>query len=177
MAEVKPPTVSPENESIFNQYTIRAQRRDELQAYLKAKGIGTSVYYPLPLHLQPCFAYLGYQTGACPVSEQAAQEVLSLPIYPELTHGTAGRGGGGGEILLRALIHMSKRALLEKIERREAVVGIIGLGYVGLPLAVEFAKAGLRVVGLRRERACGRAPESRGVAHPGRSGGARWPPW
>ncbi len=87
VAEVKPPTVTPENESIFNQYTIRAQRRDELQAYLKGKGIGTSVYYPLPLHLQPCFAYLGYQAGACPVSEQAAHEVLSLPIYPELTNG------------------------------------------------------------------------------------------
>ncbi len=87
VAEVKPPMVDPANESIFNQYTIRAQRRDELQAYLKGKGIGTSVYYPLPLHLQPCFAYLGYQAGACPVSEQAASEVLSLPIFPELTNG------------------------------------------------------------------------------------------
>lgn len=86
VAEVKPPVVALGNESIFNQYTMRAQRRDELQAYLKGKGIGTSVYYPLPLHLQPCFAYLGYRAGACPVSEQAAREVLSLPIYPELTN-------------------------------------------------------------------------------------------
>jgi dTDP-4-amino-4,6-dideoxygalactose transaminase len=82
---VRTPVVDPDNESIFNQYTIRAERRDELQTYLKARGIGSSIYYPLPLHLQPCFAYLGYEQGRCPVSEQAATEVLSLPIYPELT--------------------------------------------------------------------------------------------
>lgn len=83
--EIRTPVVDPANESIFNQYTIRVEKRDELQAFLKAKGIGTSVYYPLPLHLQPCFAYLGYKKGAFPESEKAAQEVLSLPIYPELT--------------------------------------------------------------------------------------------
>ena len=79
-----PPAIDPKNESIFNQYTIRAQRRDDLQAYLKSKQIGTAVYYPLPLHLQPCFAYLGYREGSCPESEKASKEVLSLPIYPEL---------------------------------------------------------------------------------------------
>jgi dTDP-4-amino-4,6-dideoxygalactose transaminase len=81
------PYVAPENESIFNQYTVRVAggRRDELQAALKAAGIGSSIYYPLPLHLQPCFAYLGYREGQCPESERAAKEVLSLPIYPELT--------------------------------------------------------------------------------------------
>ena len=85
VAEIRTPFVQPANESIFNQYTIRAERRDELQAFLKQKGIGTSVYYPLPLHLQPCFAYRGYSQGQFPESERAAKEVLSLPIFPELT--------------------------------------------------------------------------------------------
>ncbi|MES2522333.1 MAG: DegT/DnrJ/EryC1/StrS family aminotransferase [Gemmatimonadota bacterium] len=79
------PYVEPENTSIFNQYTIRVADRDGLKAHLTSRGIGSSVYYPLPLHLQPCFAYLGYQEGQCPESERAAKEVLSLPIYPELT--------------------------------------------------------------------------------------------
>lgn len=81
------PYVAPENESIFNQYTLRIPggRRDALQAFLKERGVGTSIYYPLPLHLQPCFAYLGYREGQCPESERAATEVLSLPIFPELT--------------------------------------------------------------------------------------------
>jgi len=82
---VHPPAISTANESIFNQYTIRAERRDELQAHLKARGIGSAIYYPLPLHLQPCFAYLGYRPGQLPESERASHEVLSLPVYPELT--------------------------------------------------------------------------------------------
>lgn len=83
--EVTTPYVDPANTSIYNQYTIRTDRRDALQAHLKAQGIGNSVYYPLPLHLQPCFAYLGYREGQCPESERAAREVLSLPVFPELT--------------------------------------------------------------------------------------------
>ena len=81
------PYVAPENESIFNQYTIRVAdgKRDALQSSLTERGIGSSIYYPLPLHLQPCFAYLGYKEGQCPESERAAREVLSLPVYPELT--------------------------------------------------------------------------------------------
>jgi len=84
--DVTVPYIDPSNESIFNQYTLRVQRRDALQAFLKERGIGSAIYYPLPLHLQPCFAYLGYKAGAFPESERAANEVLSLPIFPELTH-------------------------------------------------------------------------------------------
>ncbi len=85
LAEVRTPVIDPQNVSIYNQYTLRVRRRDELQAHLKAQGIGNSVYYPLPLHLQPCFAYLGYREGDFPESERAAREVISLPVYPELT--------------------------------------------------------------------------------------------
>lgn len=80
-----PPRTDPANEHIFNQYTIRVPRRDELQAHLKARGIGNSIYYPLSLHLQPCFAHLGYAKGSLPVSEAATEQVISLPVYPELT--------------------------------------------------------------------------------------------
>lgn len=85
IAQVTTPYVDPANTSIYNQYTIRVQQRDALQAHLKERGIGSSVYYPLPLHLQPCFAYLGYKQGQFPESERAASEVLSLPVFPELT--------------------------------------------------------------------------------------------
>jgi dTDP-4-amino-4,6-dideoxygalactose transaminase len=79
------PFIDRENISIFNQYTLRVERRDELQANLNGKKIGNAIYYPLPLHLQPCFAYLGYKEGSLPESERAAKEVISLPIFPEMT--------------------------------------------------------------------------------------------
>jgi dTDP-4-amino-4,6-dideoxygalactose transaminase len=84
LAGVTTPYVDPANESIYNQYTIRTDRRDDLQKHLKDRGISSAIYYPLPLHLQPCFEYLGYKQGSCPESERAAKEVLSLPVYPEL---------------------------------------------------------------------------------------------
>jgi dTDP-4-amino-4,6-dideoxygalactose transaminase len=82
--DICPPRVDPANDHIFHQYTIQVPRRDELQASLKAKSIGHAVYYPLALHLQPCFAHLRYSRGSLPVAEAAMDSVLSLPIYPEL---------------------------------------------------------------------------------------------
>lgn len=81
------PATDAANEHIWHQYTIRADRRDDLLAHLKAKGIGHKVYYPRALHLQPCFAHLGYQRGRLPATEAASDAVVSLPIYPELTDG------------------------------------------------------------------------------------------
>jgi dTDP-4-amino-4,6-dideoxygalactose transaminase len=85
LAQVKTPATDTANEHIFHQYTLRVERRDALQNFLKEREIGSAVYYPLPLHLQPCFASLGYKPGRLPVTEAASSQVLSLPIYPELS--------------------------------------------------------------------------------------------
>jgi dTDP-4-amino-4,6-dideoxygalactose transaminase len=100
---------------IFNQYVIRTAHRDELQSTLKEKGVGTEVYYPIAMHMQECFAYLGFGAGAFPESERAALETLALPVYPELNDDQAqyvvecirefyatNRATGSGRVALRA---------------------------------------------------------------------------
>jgi dTDP-4-amino-4,6-dideoxygalactose transaminase len=84
-APVQIPRTLAQAHHVFHQYVIRAYRRDELREFLTARNIGTEIYYPIPLHLQPCFVYLGYREGDFPESERAAKEVLALPMFPELT--------------------------------------------------------------------------------------------
>ncbi len=84
---VRTPEVLPGNHHVYNQYTLRVERRDQLRSYLNDRKIGNGLYYPLGLHLQECFAGLGGRVGDLPVTERLTTEVVSLPIFPELTEG------------------------------------------------------------------------------------------
>jgi dTDP-4-amino-4,6-dideoxygalactose transaminase len=83
-SNVVPPKIDDGNWSIYNQYVVRVQNRDKVKQTLADKGVPTAVYYPIPLHEQECFKYLGYKNGDLPETERACQEVLALPVYPEL---------------------------------------------------------------------------------------------
>jgi len=85
------PQTSAQAHHVFHQYVVRTYRREELREFLTARKIGTEIYYPIPLHLQPCFVYLGYREGDFPEAERAAKEVMALPMFPELTEEEQGR--------------------------------------------------------------------------------------
>ncbi|MBM4389223.1 MAG: DegT/DnrJ/EryC1/StrS family aminotransferase, partial [Deltaproteobacteria bacterium] len=81
----KAPAVNDGMRHVFNQFVIRCVKRDELQKFLNDSGVGTAIYYPLPLHLQKCFSGLGYREGDFPESEKAARETLAIPVFPDIT--------------------------------------------------------------------------------------------
>lgn len=82
--KVKIPIETPHSSPVYHQYVIRTPKRDQLLTHLRKQGIHAGIYYPAPIHLQPCFRYLGYRRGDCPVVEQVSREVLSLPLYPQI---------------------------------------------------------------------------------------------
>ncbi len=83
--DVKAPEVPEEKTHVFHQYVIRVERRNDLKDYLSNEGVGTAIYYPIPLHVQKCFSYLGYKAGDFPVAEKLSKESIALPIFPEIT--------------------------------------------------------------------------------------------
>jgi len=86
ISQIKLPVIHKKATSIYNQFTLLVQERDELLSFLRSKNIGSAVYYPKPLHLQECFAEFGYKTGDLPIAENTAESVISIPIFSEITH-------------------------------------------------------------------------------------------
>src|SRR6476619_6100926 len=84
-SKVVVPAIAKGNHSVYNQYVVRVPNRDQVKHQLAERGVSTAIYYPIPLHMQECFAYLGNREGDFPESERACREVLALPVYPELT--------------------------------------------------------------------------------------------
>ncbi len=91
IAGLRLPHEAPGCRAVYHQYTVRSERRDALRLHLEARGIASVIHYPHPLHLQPAYAHLGLKPGSLPVAEKAAEEVLCLPIYPELSDDDARR--------------------------------------------------------------------------------------
>jgi dTDP-4-amino-4,6-dideoxygalactose transaminase len=89
ISSVTPPQSCPDNDDVYHLYVIRAERRSALQAYLRERGIGAAIHYPIPVHLQPAYARLGYGPGSLPATEEAAETILSLPMYPDLPEESA----------------------------------------------------------------------------------------
>jgi dTDP-4-amino-4,6-dideoxygalactose transaminase len=110
------PVTQHDRRHVYNQYCVRIAggQRDKVLAGLRARKIGCNIYYPKPLHLQTCFADLGYQPGSLPIAEQAARETLALPIYSELTEGQQERVVRG---LAEALGRTPRRTLQSRIPR------------------------------------------------------------
>ena len=103
------PFESPDGLHVYNQFVIRVPSRDRVKARLAAEGIGSAIYYPVPFHLQECFAGLGYREGAFPQAEAAARDSLALPVYPELS-----------EAQQAHVVDAIRRALSEPIARRSS---------------------------------------------------------
>jgi dTDP-4-amino-4,6-dideoxygalactose transaminase len=96
------PVVSGGYRHIYNQYVIRADERDALRHHLAERGVGTEIYYPVPLHMQQCFEYLGYRPEDCPESKRAGETTLALPVYPELDEAQLQQVVGAiGEVVTR----------------------------------------------------------------------------
>jgi dTDP-4-amino-4,6-dideoxygalactose transaminase len=107
-ADVDTPTEMPWARHVYHVYTVRTDERDGLQSALQAEGIQTGIHYPVPVHLQPAYADLGYARGAFPRSESAAQQVLSLPLYPEISSQAVAEVAGA---LKRAIAHRTQSAI------------------------------------------------------------------